>query len=175
MKTTTLFAIGALLGSTSFGFAQDEAPAPAAAAEQAAEPAEAEAPRGQRGQRGQRAELTEEQQAAMEERRKKTMESRTAALAKLGKEPGTQLTPEEMATIRAEVIAKYATEGSTELTPEQRRKAMEDGHGWALGRGAGGAGGAGGARQRQGGERPARPEGAPQRQRQGRAPGGAGQ
>jgi hypothetical protein len=165
MKTITLFAL-ALLGSASFGTAQDT-PAPEAPKAEQTEPGA----RGQRAQRGQRGEPTEEQRAAMEERRKKTMESRAAALAKLGKEPGAEFTPDEMATIRAEVIAKYATEGSTELTPEQRRKAMEDGHGWALGRGAGGPGG---ARQRQGGGQP-RPEGAPPRQRQGRPPGAGGE
>lgn len=153
MKTTTLFALGALLGSVSFGFAQDgDAPAPAPAAPEVAPERPQRGPAGQRGQRGQR-EMTPEMRVQMEARRAQMQKIRTAMLAKFDEDQDGTFSADERAKVRAHVIGKFGSEGAEELTAEQRRVAMEAGYGWALGRGGDG-------QRPQGGEgRPARPDG----------------
>jgi hypothetical protein len=175
MKTITVFALGALLGSASLGFAQDgEAPAPAP------EAAPERPQRGQGGlQRGQR-EVTPEMRAQMEARRAQMETVRAEMLAKFDEDGDGTLGTDELAKVRSYVIGKFGGEGATELTAEQRRAAMEAGYGWALGRGAAGWGGrqAGGegrpARPAgEGRQRPERPEGAErQRRNRGEAPAG---
>jgi hypothetical protein len=173
MKTITVFALGALLGSASLGFAQDEAPAPAPEAA----PERPQRGPGGAGQRGQR-EITPEMREQMEARRAKAEEIRKEMLTKFDEDKDGTLGADELTAVRAFVIGKFGGEGATELTPEQRREAMEAGYGWALGRGAGAwggrqPGGEGRPARPEGGQRPARPDGAPRQGRnRGEAPAG---
>lgn len=175
MKTITVFALGALLGSASLGFAQDgEAPAPAPEVA----PERPQRGPGGAGQRGQR-EVTPEMRAQMEARRAQMETVRAEMLAKFDEDKDGTLGTEELAKVRTHVIGKFGGEGATELTPEQRREAMEAGYGWALGRGAwGGQAGGEGRPARPAGEgrqRPARPEGGAERQRRNRGDAPAGE